>query len=219
MRLEARVPSLCPRPRPSPPSQASIATTASFCASRPGLGVLSYRTWKEIYVGDGYSLTPPAQTQLGLDFSGSLGRAVKENLLVHFDYAFSFLPKSRAAAVADYHFRSRYLANHFGAGLTYYLTPSNFYLSGSLGILLAQVKSSDGGYYFKELYIGPGIRLSVGKEWWVSENWGLGVALLGQYAYGKNVGNKWPDDSWERPHEPDHIQQGGASLLFSVTYN
>ena len=55
-----------------------------------------------------------------------------------------------------------------GAGITYYLPPYNFFFTGSLGF--ARFIIGDYGTDF-----GFGLQLGVGKEWWVSENWGLGV--------------------------------------------
>lgn len=65
-----------------------------------------------------------------------------------------------------------------GAGLTYY-TPSNFFFSGSIGsgnftVVDSQNnknESTDHGFAFQ---------LKLGKEWWVSKNWGLGVSAIMQ---------------------------------------
>lgn len=60
-----------------------------------------------------------------------------------------------------------------GAGITYYLMPANIYFSGSIGAgeLTIDVKglsiSTD---------TGLAADLTIGKEWWVGDNWGLGVA-------------------------------------------
>jgi hypothetical protein len=61
----------------------------------------------------------------------------------------------------------------YGVGLTKYFMPSNIFASATAGIAKflvtlngSQISSQDGfGFQFK-----------VGKEWWVSDNWGLGVA-------------------------------------------
>jgi len=66
----------------------------------------------------------------------------------------------------------------FGAGLRYYLVPSNIFLSSSL--LLSKVSylntrygastTSPGGYTGQ---------FSIGKEWWISSAWGVGIAVEG----------------------------------------
>lgn len=60
-----------------------------------------------------------------------------------------------------------------GVGLTYYIMPNNMYFSGSL--IMAQGKLEEPGFE-EESKWGPGILLSIGKEWWVGKQWGLGVA-------------------------------------------
>jgi hypothetical protein len=62
-----------------------------------------------------------------------------------------------------------------GAGIAYYIQPSNMYVSGTLS--LGQLTVQQDGEEIGESDFGPGVSLMVGKEWWVSNNWGLGVAL------------------------------------------
>lgn len=61
-----------------------------------------------------------------------------------------------------------------GAGVTYYLMPTNVYLSGSLGAATLTTKFEGDE---EESDTGLGIDLTVGKEWWVGSRWGLGAAL------------------------------------------
>jgi hypothetical protein len=71
-----------------------------------------------------------------------------------------------------------------GPGLTYYLDPSNVFFSGALGLAQFGYRAGtmDTRYGGDESRWGLTGRLSIGKEWWVSSNWGLGLAaeaLLG----------------------------------------
>lgn len=65
-----------------------------------------------------------------------------------------------------------------GGGLTYYFMPVNMYLSGSVGMGILSVDApggsgeTDGGLTFD---------VTLGKEWWVGNRWGLGVA--GGFSY------------------------------------
>lgn len=61
-----------------------------------------------------------------------------------------------------------------GGGVTYYLEPSNLYLSGSLG--LARLHGETPGRDF-DSDLGPVLDMTIGKEWWVGGQWGLGAAL------------------------------------------
>lgn len=73
-----------------------------------------------------------------------------------------------------------------GPGVAYYLEPSNVFFSGALGWAgFGSTRAWD--------HSGQGMtgRLSVGKEWWVSSNWGLGLAaeaLFGNLSFGSVSG-------------------------------
>jgi len=62
----------------------------------------------------------------------------------------------------------------FGGGITYYLMPVNIYFSGSIGA--GRLTFDPEG--FDEVDSDTGIvgDFTVGKEWFVSDNWGLGFA-------------------------------------------
>lgn len=62
----------------------------------------------------------------------------------------------------------------FGVGFTYYIMPANAFLSatlgmGAFGLTVNNVTSASQS--------GLGFRVKGGKEWWVSPNWGIGMAL------------------------------------------
>jgi len=61
--------------------------------------------------------------------------------------------------------------NLIGIGATYYFMPADIFLTGTIGT----------GYFkFDDQYSNNGLafQAEVGKEWWVSPNWGLGVGLV-----------------------------------------
>lgn len=78
-----------------------------------------------------------------------------------------------------------------GPGLAYYF-PSKIYLSGSLSFSQAPVQDED-GVSIGETDIGVGLHALVGKEWWVSPKWGLGIA--GQLFVGSMKDNAENDDA------------------------
>lgn len=69
----------------------------------------------------------------------------------------------------------------FGLSLTYYVMPWNAYVTVVPSLASASLSfkgttgTSDDGF---------GIRLAVGKEWWVSDDWGVGLSF--QYAHASN---------------------------------
>jgi hypothetical protein len=91
-----------------------------------------------------------------------------------------------------------------GAGLTYYFMPSNFYLSGSVGV---GTLSLDAGAITFETDAGAVLDLTLGKEWWVGRRWGLGAAAGFSYHAIPDGG---VDENWKGP---------GFGIRFSATYN
>lgn len=75
-------------------------------------------------------------------------------------------------------------SNSLGIGLSYYFMPSNIYLAGSLMLTRTNIKfkDQDAG----ESKLGPGLFISIGKEWWVGRKWGLGVAGFFESAWVKD---------------------------------
>jgi hypothetical protein len=61
-----------------------------------------------------------------------------------------------------------------GVGISYYLMPLNLYFSGAL-LAAKGYRQPAGQSKIDESKWGVGLSLSAGKEWWVSDNWGLGV--------------------------------------------
>ncbi len=77
-----------------------------------------------------------------------------------------------------------------GGGVTYYVMPANVYLSGSLGFGRLSIDGVGGE---GESDLGAIIDLTVGKEWWVGDKWGLGVA--GAVGF-HSVPEKGIDENW-----------------------
>ena len=92
-----------------------------------------------------------------------------------------------------------------GVGLTYYVMPANLYLSGSVGA--GTLKADISGGLEGETDTGVIVDLTVGKEWWTGNSWGLGLA--GDVML-HSLPEKGIDESW-----------GGASvgIRFSATLN
>lgn len=96
----------------------------------------------------------------------------------------------------------------FGIGVSYYIMPYNIYLSASI---LLFYTSFEGNYIEGDTDYGVGYQLSIGKEWWISKNWGIGVALLG--FYGKTTATIDTDNT-----EHD-VKCSFVGIMFSATYN
>lgn len=107
-----------------------------------------------------------------------IGGAIKENLILHANISSiaitgpTLTENGSSVKATD---ETSIGQAMLGVGLTYYIMPSNFFISGSVGsgnfssIINNKTTSSNHG---------PSFQLKVGKEWWVSKNWGLGIAAL-----------------------------------------
>ena len=104
-----------------------------------------------------------------------------------------------------------------GPGVAYFIQPANAYVAATL--LLASFTATDDrsnpATTIAESDGGLGIEGLFGKEWWVSDNWGLGVSAQLLAASMKSK-------------RPLPLVQGGPlptwtaigfSVLFSATYN
>jgi hypothetical protein len=66
-----------------------------------------------------------------------------------------------------------------GVGVTYYVMPANVFLSGTIGVgRLVLTNPTEDADDDERIETNPGLSIhaKAGKEWWVSDNWGLGVA-------------------------------------------
>lgn len=97
--------------------------------------------------------------------------------------------------------------NVYGGGLSLYLDSINAYISGDVGVAKTQITVNNTQYSSDS---GIGVNLQIGKEWWVSANWGLGAALFFHYSSMNDValGNVVPK-----------ITNTVIGLAFSATYN
>jgi hypothetical protein len=98
-----------------------------------------------------------------------------------------------------------------GAGVSYFIMPLNLYLGAAAGIgLLTTSYKRPGRLEVKyDSDVGFALDAEIGKEWWVADDWGLGVAARVSFA-----------DIPTGDNEPKDAYFGAVfvSLLLSVTY-
>ncbi len=168
-----------------------------------GFGVAGYNFHGKIE-GDAPSLYARNPSQFGPAIAGSLmlGGAIKDNLILHADiWSIGHVTEREDEKVEGFS------VGVVGLGVTYYFMPTNLYITASVGPAISGLTlvDTDNDKYEVDALFGLGASLALGKEWWVSENWGLGLALRGNYAYTANR-----DLSGH---------QGGTALMFTATYN
>jgi hypothetical protein len=146
----------------------------------------------------------------GPSFGVALGGAVMPNLIIFGnlfgigisdpDVEFNGAPYGSASGTTT-------IAG-IGPGLAYYFDPYNIYISGTVAAMQFQANDSNGTSQY-ESEIGFGFQGMLGKEWWVTQDWGIGLA--GEFVFASGMKDKIdPTIKW-----------GGTSfaLAFSATYN
>jgi len=100
----------------------------------------------------------------------------------------------------------------YGPGVACYFGP-NVFVAATL--LFAKIELSDSGNnaILDDSKTGLALEALIGKEWWVSDNWGLGMS--GQVVFGKMKGK----DADVVLNEVPAWSATSISLLFSATYN
>ena len=146
----------------------------------------------------------------GAQFDLKIGGAIKENLILHATIISTSL--NGPTVKSSYGMTGKTTNNLsisenmiIGGGLTYYVMPSNLFLSGTLGLgnyTLSDIDSNVNGSTDN----GVSIQLKVGKEWWVSKKWGLGIA----FTYGKTFVNN---------AGVEKLNSNRFGILFNATLN
>lgn len=142
-------------------------------------------------------------TSVSIPFGIAVGGAVLENFIVAGEFwgVTALAPSSPVGR--NY---SNITLGGIGMNLTYYFMPVNIYVSATPSLSLVVFKQD--GASFATLP-GFGAKVAVGKEWWVADHWGIGVAL--QFFLGLNADQATASGAtW--------TTLGGA-VAFSATYN
>lgn len=145
-------------------------------------------------------------------FSFDIGGAVNENLVLH--ARFSDMPLIDPIVYLDGDQTAREIDDAIGTGmlfgpaLSYYFMPANVYLTVAIGLSwLARASERTG---VDDSDAGFGTNLDIGKEWWVSTNWGLGIAARFWYSHTSEENVERQDVKYDML---------GFGILFSATYN
>jgi hypothetical protein len=94
-----------------------------------------------------------------------------------------------------------------GVGITYYIMPENFYVSGAVAAMTFSLDDALGNTIYSSAG-GLGVHGMVGKEWLLAPEWGMGFAIEAMFA------------SMRDKNDSSVYWDGAAvSLLFSSTFN
>jgi len=156
---------------------------------------------------DGFGNTVTASGG-SVSFGAAIGGAVAPNFIVFGTFStVSLSPSVKVGGIdAGLNDSSAVLVG-IGAGAVYYFEPINLYLSGALAITAVAIDDANNNPIY-QTQAGIGVQLMVGKEWWISQDWGVGLAgeFIGASMKDKNDSSvTWSADTF--------------SLLLSTTYN
>jgi len=123
--------------------------------------------------GSRYESSGPATS-----FSLDVGGALSENFVLHGRLSEVAMEEPALSIdgeeIATFD-NGRVVSFLFGPALTYYFMPINLYATVAIGISVGT--GDDGERTTEGSDVGWGLNLDVGKEWWIGEQWGLGVAM------------------------------------------
>jgi hypothetical protein len=149
----------------------------------------------------------------GIIFDIKIGGALNENLVLHATMISSMIngPKVKSGYQTGKAPENMGITENMliGGGLTYYIMPENFFLSGSVGIgNYSGTDSKDSSNNFTSDN-GFSMQLKAGKEWWVGKRWGLGMAVT----YGKTFTNTQVSAGKEK------LNSNRFGVVFNATFN
>jgi hypothetical protein len=146
----------------------------------------------------------------GLSLSVAAGWAVARNLIV-FGELLRFTGDKPSRTINGFERSQSKVGNAnldgLGVGGLYYFQRLNIFVGGSLALSHFRYQGNIDGDT-QETKGGLGLHAMVGKEWWVSAQWGIGAALQLMTASGKD--KVMPDAVWN---------SGAGGVAFFATYN
>ena len=131
------------------------------------------------------------ETGLATDIDVKVGGRISYNTLMHLTLAGT--TKTGTVDYGDEYGDIKPNMSLFGLGVTHYFV-CNFFATASCGIsqfhansdvavLSATVKSKGS----EDVNTGFGFQIGGGKEWWVSDNWGIGASAAFLYGFASNL--------------------------------
>ncbi|HEY3370685.1 MAG TPA: hypothetical protein VGK10_07550 [Prolixibacteraceae bacterium] len=152
-------------------------------------------------------------------FDFKIGGEVRKNLLLHATILSNALAgPSVKSTLVDFNSTTEKAPNTFivgeemaGVGITSYVMPANILVSGSIGFGRFSYTDQENSASDYKTKPGVSFQLKVGKEWWVSRNWGLGLGVT----YGRTTSNL-KNDLGEVVKKYDSRRFG---VLFNATFN
>ncbi|HEX7509005.1 MAG TPA: hypothetical protein VF550_19685 [Polyangia bacterium] len=171
--------------------------------------------YMRVYAGPGYltaSETAGGVTgtysDWGVTYGAAFGGTIAPNLILYGEFLGTTITDATfsSGGALDYPGYDLTLFG-FGPGIAYYFEPVNLYLSGTLTFTQIDFSYTGTSAPADSTNLGIGFSFMVGKEWWVTPDWGIGIA--GQFHIA----------TMRDPTYDTRMRATAFSILFSATYN
>lgn len=162
-------------------------------------------------ITDKYNSSIMTMNGTGVEFDFKIGASVTKDLILHGTLISKTMPGPTISNEGSVTTLSDDISVNelmYGAGVTYYFMPVNFFVSSSAGIGKFTISNSTNDTKSKT-QSGFSFQLIVGKEWWISKKWGLGAGI----AYGKTHLTNNVDSTEEK------LDSNRFSIVLSVTFD
>ena len=146
---------------------------------------------------------------LGESYSAAFGGTIAPNLILYGEFLGTSITNASWSSGGQTQAYSGLDLTQFGfgPGIAYYVEPVNLYLSGTLTFTKIYFSDTSTSNPIDNTDLGIGLSFMVGKEWWVTPDWGIGIA--GQFHVA----------SMNDPSYDSRMRTVVFSMLFSATYN
>ncbi|MGB8297708.1 MAG: hypothetical protein WCG85_19990 [Polyangia bacterium] len=187
-------------------------------APRAGMGASGYHTHDGFFMrlslgGGGASASKSGEKYSGgsLAFAAAFGGAITPHLILYGEVLGHSVhePKHTMTGIPDTTERGLDMSvAGVGPGVAYFFMPLNLYLSGTLLFQQVTLSDSNNSNLSADITnVGIAASLMVGKDWWVSDNWALGIAA--QFLLG-SAKDRYTDANWTT---------AAAALMLTASYN
>jgi len=196
-------------PQPYPPQAYAAPPPAPGYHEHDGLYLRLLAGVGYLHSSTSYLGSSEKVSGVGGTFGVAVGGSVNSNLVIYGEFLGTSVSDPTIEAGGSSGTASGVTATMagIGPGVAYYLD-GNLYLSGTLIFTKLSFSDSNSSDQLASTNWGIGASLTVGKEWWVSRDWGLGVS--GQFQAASMKDNGSADNRWTGI---------SAAILFSATCN
>ena len=149
-----------------------------------------------------------------VSFGLSAGGALSENWILAAELWGTIAPDAGISGAPD--LKARLGLAFLGAGLRHYFMPINIFVALAPGATVLSRHDDLSGSHSR---FGWGLKLSAGKEWWVSESWAVGLAAYGVVSFNEDPPQQNTPDAGGGLGPPTTWVSVGAGVVVTLSYH